>query len=138
MKAIMAAAAASSFGVERGLTRVFFSGFSFMVFFHGFLFPRVTILQQSKASPRGRISKTGAAGALLAINGHDPSRGVAGNFTADEAVRLGKEIDAGILIPCHYAMFEFNTVTIDEFVNVAEKAGQRYRLLRCGERLDLS
>ena len=75
--------------------------------------------------------------ALLPINGRDPARGVAGNFTAAEAVRLGKEIDAGILVPCHYEMFEFNTVTTQEFVNVAEKTGQRYRLLQCGGRLDL-
>ena len=75
--------------------------------------------------------------ALLPINGRDPSRGVAGNFTAEEAAHLGKEINAGMVIPCHYEMFEFNTVSPQGFVNAAERIGQNYRLLKCGERLDL-
>jgi L-ascorbate metabolism protein UlaG (beta-lactamase superfamily) len=75
--------------------------------------------------------------AILPINGRDPARGVAGNFTADEAVALAKEIGAGLIVPCHYAMFEFNTVSPEEFVKAAERIGQKYRLLKCGERLDL-
>src|SRR4030095_2919560 len=38
----------------------------------------------------------------LPINGDDPSRGVAGNLSAKEAARLGKEIQAETIIPCHY------------------------------------
>ena len=75
--------------------------------------------------------------ALLPINGRDPKRGVAGNFTGEEAARLGKDIHAGMVIPCHYEMFEFNTVSPEGFVRAAEQIGQEYRLLRCGERLDL-
>jgi L-ascorbate metabolism protein UlaG (beta-lactamase superfamily) len=75
--------------------------------------------------------------ALLPINGRDPSRGVAGNFTAEEAALLGKEINAGLVIPCHYEMFEFNTVSPQGFVKAAERMGQNCRLLKCGERLDL-
>lgn len=75
--------------------------------------------------------------ALLPINGRDPARGVAGNFTGEEAAQLGKEIDAGLVIPCHYEMFEFNTVSPDEFARAAEKVGQNYRLIRCGQRLDM-
>jgi L-ascorbate metabolism protein UlaG (beta-lactamase superfamily) len=75
--------------------------------------------------------------ALLPINGHDPSRGVAGNFTAEEAAHLGREINAGLVIPSHYEMFEFNTVSPQGFVEAAEKIGQKYHLLKCGERLDL-
>lgn len=75
--------------------------------------------------------------ALLPINGRDPARGVPGNFTAEEAVRLAKDINAEIVIPCHYEMFEFNTVSPQRFVEAAEKVGQRYRLLKCGERLDI-
>jgi L-ascorbate metabolism protein UlaG (beta-lactamase superfamily) len=75
--------------------------------------------------------------ALLPINGRDPARGVAGNFTPEEATRLGKAIDAKTVIPCHYEMFEFNTVSPKGFVEIAEKIGQKYRLLRSGERLDL-
>ena len=75
--------------------------------------------------------------ALLPINGRDPERGVAGNFNAEEAAQLGKQISAGLVIPCHYEMFEFNTVSPEGFVTSAERIGQKYRLLRCGERLDL-
>jgi L-ascorbate metabolism protein UlaG (beta-lactamase superfamily) len=73
--------------------------------------------------------------ALLPINGREPARGVAGNFSAQEAVRLGKEVRAGLLIPCHYEMFEFNTAAPQEFAKAAEEAGQPYQVLRCGERL---
>ena len=75
--------------------------------------------------------------ALLPINGRDPARNVAGNFSADEAAQLAKEINAGLVIPCHYEMFEFNTVTPEGFVESAEELGQRYQLLNCGERFDL-
>jgi L-ascorbate metabolism protein UlaG (beta-lactamase superfamily) len=73
--------------------------------------------------------------ALLPINGRDPARGVAGNFTAAEAAHLAKEIHAGLVIPCHYEMFEFNTVSPEGFVKSAETMGQAYQLLNCGERL---
>jgi len=75
--------------------------------------------------------------ALLPINGRDPRRGVAGNFSAQEATHLGKQINAGLMIPCHYEMFEFNTVSPKTFVESAEQIGQKYQLLKCGERLDL-
>jgi L-ascorbate metabolism protein UlaG (beta-lactamase superfamily) len=76
--------------------------------------------------------------ALLPINGRDPVRGVTGNFTAAEAAHLAKEISAGLVIPCHYEMFEFNTVSPGVFVESAEKIGQTYQLLNCGERLTLA
>ncbi len=75
--------------------------------------------------------------ALLPINGRDPARGVVGNFTAEEATHFAKEIDAGLVIPCHYEMFEFNSVSPRGFVESAETIGQRYHLLNCGGRLDI-
>jgi L-ascorbate metabolism protein UlaG (beta-lactamase superfamily) len=75
--------------------------------------------------------------ALLPINGRDPRRGVAGNFNGQEAAALGKEIGAGLVVPCHYEMFEFNTVSPEGFVRYAQQIGQKYHLLKCGERLDL-
>jgi len=75
--------------------------------------------------------------ALLPINGRDPARGVAGNLSAEEAAQLGKQIHASLVIPCHYEMFEFNTVSPEEFVRAAQRIDQPYRLLKCGERLDL-
>lgn len=83
-----------------------------------------------------RLKKWDIDIALLPINGRDPKRSVAGNFSAEQAVQLAKQIDAGLVIPCHYEMFEFNTVSPDGFVKAAEQAGQNYGLLRCGERLD--
>ncbi len=75
--------------------------------------------------------------ALLPINGRDPARGVAGNLSGVEAAQLAHEIGALLVIPCHYEMFTFNTVTPDAFVTAAEAFGQPYRLLRCGERFEL-
>jgi len=72
--------------------------------------------------------------ALLPINGDLPERHVAGNLSGVEAARLAKEIGARIVIPCHFDMFEFNTVSPDEFVRTCEKINQPYRLLRSGER----
>lgn len=75
--------------------------------------------------------------ALLPINGRDPVRGVAGNFTGEEAAQLAKEIRAGLVIPCHYEMFEFNTVSPDGFIAAAERIDCPYRVLKAGERLSL-
>ena len=75
--------------------------------------------------------------ALLPINGRDPGRGVAGNFTAEEAAQLAKQINADLVVPCHYEMFEFNTVSPEEFVGYATQLRQKYHLLKSGERLDL-
>jgi L-ascorbate metabolism protein UlaG (beta-lactamase superfamily) len=71
--------------------------------------------------------------ALLPINGRDPKRGVAGNLSGPEAVQLAQEIGVGLVIPCHYEMFEFNTVSPEAFITAAQEAGQPYRLLKCGE-----
>ena len=74
--------------------------------------------------------------ALLPINGRDPKRGVAGNLSGAEAVQLAQTIGAKLVIPGHYELFAFNTVTPEEFVQHASAAQQPYRLLQCGERVD--
>lgn len=74
--------------------------------------------------------------ALLPINGRDPKRGVAGNLSGAEAVQLAKAIGAKLVIPGHYEMFEFNTVTPAEFIQHAKAGEQPYRILQCGERVD--
>lgn len=71
--------------------------------------------------------------ALLPINGNLPERRVAGNLNGEEAVTLAQKIGAGMVIPCHYDMFAFNTVSPDEFKRAAEAAGQAYRVLSPGE-----
>jgi L-ascorbate metabolism protein UlaG (beta-lactamase superfamily) len=72
--------------------------------------------------------------AILPINGKDPKRKVAGNLSAKEAVHLGKQINARMVIPCHYDMFTFNTADPDDFAQEAEVIGQPYTVLQCGER----
>ena len=71
--------------------------------------------------------------AILPINGNKPERRVAGNLNAEEAVRLAKTIGAGMVIPCHYDMFTFNTADPEEFRRMAEKEQMNYRILRIGE-----
>lgn len=75
--------------------------------------------------------------AILPINGRDPVRGVAGNLSGAEAAQLAYDIQAGLAVPCHYEMFEFNTATPDEFIQAANQLSQPYRILKCGERLSL-
>jgi L-ascorbate metabolism protein UlaG (beta-lactamase superfamily) len=66
--------------------------------------------------------------AILPINGKFD------NMNGIDAARLAKDIGAKLVIPCHYDMFEFNTATPDEFVAECERLGQRYRVLKLGER----
>jgi L-ascorbate metabolism protein UlaG (beta-lactamase superfamily) len=75
--------------------------------------------------------------ALLPISGRDPKRGVAGNLSGEEAAQLAKDIGAKLVVPCHYDMFEFNTVTPDVFVQTAKTIEQKYHVLQNGERLTL-
>ena len=72
--------------------------------------------------------------AMLPINGRAPERRVAGNLDGPEAARLARDIGARVAIPCHYDMFEFNTASPDEFIDEAERIGQRVVVLRNGER----
>lgn len=71
--------------------------------------------------------------AFLPINGNDPSRGVAGNLNAEEAARLARDINAGVVIPCHYDMFTFNTADPGSFALYAEAYKQHYQVLLHGD-----
>jgi L-ascorbate metabolism protein UlaG (beta-lactamase superfamily) len=55
-----------------------------------------------------------------------------------EAARVAKEAGAGVAVPCHFEMFEFNTASPDEFVDESERLGQPHHVLRAGERLTLA
>lgn len=72
--------------------------------------------------------------AMLPINGSAPERRVAGNLDGQQAARLSADVGAGLVIPCHYDMFEFNTAAPDEFIVTCESLGQPYVVLRNGER----
>lgn len=73
--------------------------------------------------------------AFLPINGNDPARGVAGNLNCEEAARLGKEIQAKLVIPHHYDLFKFNTADPKEFEREARKVKQPYKIMQLGERI---
>jgi len=75
--------------------------------------------------------------ALLPINGDNPSRGVAGNLDGPQAAQLAHDIGARLVIPCHYEMFEFNTVSPEAFAVACRGLGQPFQILRAGERWSL-
>src|SRR6185436_18304624 len=76
--------------------------------------------------------------ALLPINGDRPERRVAGNLDGPQAAKLAKAISAKVVIPCHYDMFEFNTASPDDFASECRKIGQKYHVLRGGQRFSSS
>lgn len=76
--------------------------------------------------------------ALLPINGNKPERRVAGNLFGDEAAQLAKDIGTGLVLPCHYDLFAFNTATPELFVKTCEALGQPYRVPQLGERVDIA
>ena len=63
-----------------------------------------------------------------------PINGKVGNMDGVAAAQLAKDMGAKLVIPCHYDMFEFNTVSPDAFVAECERLGQPYKVLRLGER----
>lgn len=55
--------------------------------------------------------------AMLPVNGRDEYRranGVPGNFTLDEAAELCIDAGIGCLVPCHFGMFDFNTIAPEQ------------------------
>ncbi len=71
--------------------------------------------------------------AFLPINGNKPERKVAGNLSAEEAARLGKEIGAKLVIPHHYHMFSFNTEEPQEFEKYANLYQTPHQILEIGQ-----
>lgn len=73
--------------------------------------------------------------ALLPINGNKSERRVAGNLNGEEAAQLAHDIGAGLVVPCHYDMFEFNTETPELFETSCEKMNQPFKTMKAGERM---
>jgi L-ascorbate metabolism protein UlaG (beta-lactamase superfamily) len=69
--------------------------------------------------------------ALLPING------ALGNMSGPEAARLAHAIGAGLVVPCHYDMFEFNTASPAVFVAECRRLGQPFEVMRAGQRLSI-
>ncbi|MEQ1749245.1 MAG: MBL fold metallo-hydrolase [Prosthecobacter sp.] len=74
---------------------------------------------------------------LLPINGNKPERRVSGNLNGAEAATLAKACNSRLVVPCHYDMFTFNTVTTDEFTTTCQQLGQAFHVMHCGGRLTL-
>jgi L-ascorbate 6-phosphate lactonase len=76
---------------------------------------------------------------FLPINGRDQARGVPGNMTAAEAVDLARQVQPRFVVPHHYDMFTFNTVSVDVFIEEARRLprGVSPKVLRCGERWEV-
>lgn len=83
-----------------------------------------------------RLAKFHIDVALLPVNGTKPERRVAGNLDGREAAQLARDAGAGLAIPCHYEMFEFNTASPELFAAHAARIRQPFRVLRCGGRYD--
>lgn len=75
--------------------------------------------------------------AILPINGNKPERRVAGNLNPREAAELGRAIDANLVIPHHFDMFEFNTADPAVFETECQRVGQGCRTLRNGEGIEI-
>jgi L-ascorbate metabolism protein UlaG (beta-lactamase superfamily) len=73
--------------------------------------------------------------ALLPINGNDPSRKVAGNLNAAEAVQLAKKCGIQCIVPCHYDLFAFNTANVNAFIAIAKEMEQPYLVLDLGGKI---
>ncbi len=73
--------------------------------------------------------------ALLPINGNDPSRKVAGNLNAAEAVQLAKKCGIQCIVPCHYNLFAFNTANVNTFIAIAKEMEQPYLVLDLGGKI---
>jgi L-ascorbate metabolism protein UlaG (beta-lactamase superfamily) len=74
--------------------------------------------------------------AFLPINGNRVES-TAGNLDEEEAAHLGWAINARLIIPCHYDLFEFNTGDIHLFQKHATTIGISYNVMQLGEGLHL-
>jgi L-ascorbate metabolism protein UlaG (beta-lactamase superfamily) len=66
--------------------------------------------------------------AFLPINGRDEfrkSRGIPGNFTFEEASKLCLDAKIKYLIPHHFGLFDFNTISLDELKSKIAKINNK-------------
>jgi len=75
--------------------------------------------------------------AMVPVNGNLPERRVSGNLNGREAAALACEIGAGLAVPHHYDLFEFNTASPSEFESECARLSQPFHTLRNGEGMQL-
>jgi L-ascorbate metabolism protein UlaG (beta-lactamase superfamily) len=75
--------------------------------------------------------------AFLPVNGADHPDRPRSSMNGFEAAALSKAISASLVIPCHYDLFEEENSDTGEFSVCSERLGQRYRLLKLGQRMTM-
>jgi len=75
--------------------------------------------------------------AVLPIDGEVKTGEAGDSLNGFEAAALSKAVSASIVVPCHYDLFEEGNVSPDEFVSSCERLGQRFRILRLGQRMTM-
>jgi L-ascorbate metabolism protein UlaG (beta-lactamase superfamily) len=75
--------------------------------------------------------------ALLPINGVDANTQNRASMNGFEAAAFAKAVSASLAVPCHYDLFDRDNPTPDEFSSCCERLGQRFRLLKIGQRLTM-
>lgn len=75
--------------------------------------------------------------ALLPINGRENPDDPAGNYWGDEAALLARDLEAQLVIPCHYDTFAFETVSPEAFIRSCETLGQACEVLQPGQAIRL-
>jgi L-ascorbate metabolism protein UlaG (beta-lactamase superfamily) len=75
--------------------------------------------------------------ALLPICGHKADRRTPGNLNGTEAAALAKATGAGLVVPCHYEMFKFDSASPEEFMTACGRLDQPHHVMRCGQRLTI-
>lgn len=70
--------------------------------------------------------------ALLPINGQATQPGEHDNLDGPQAAALGRDIGARLVIPCHHDQVGSEAL-LEAFVTAAQRLGQPYRLLQCGQ-----
>jgi L-ascorbate metabolism protein UlaG (beta-lactamase superfamily) len=53
------------------------------------------------------------------------------------AAAFAKSVSASLAVPCHYDLFDRDNAIPDEFSSCCERLGQRFRLLKIGQRLTM-
>lgn len=80
--------------------------------------------------------------AFLPINGRDAARhalGTPGNCTIEESLCIAALAGVKVLVPHHYDMFTFNTISIEAFKVRADECfpQQRVQVMQCARRYEL-
>ena len=67
------------------------------------------------------------------VGKHDAQVRIPRRYHIRHLCSVAHDIGAGVVIPCHYEMFEFNTASPALFEATCRDLGQPYATLRAGE-----